>query len=157
LWSILSANGITVGMVGWPLTQPAPMVRGFLVADGFHRAAQTLSGLANASALYPSDLQETAVAAMERAAADEAAIVPASNARDPRESSPALVDRTYERIADTLAVERPAQVTSIRYQGLDPIGHYYLRFAVPSEFGDVTDGERRQLGGVLDRQYAIVD
>src|SRR5262249_397915 len=40
LWSILSAYGIYVGVVGWPLTQPAPVVRGFLVSDAFHRVAQ---------------------------------------------------------------------------------------------------------------------
>ena len=63
----------------------------------------------------------------------------------------------YERIAAALAAERPAQVTSVRYQSLDPIGHYYLRFAVPSEFGDVSDEERRRLGAVLERHYSIVD
>ena len=49
---------------------------------------------------------------------------------------------------------RPAQVTITRYQSLDPIGHYFLRYAVPSEFGDVTDDERRRLGPVLERHYA---
>ena len=34
----------------------------------------------------------------------------------------------------------------MRYQSLDPIGHYFLRYAMPSEFGDVTDEERRRLG-----------
>jgi len=44
-----------------------------------------------------------------------------------------------------------------RYQSLDPIGHYFLRYAVPSEFGDVTDEERRRYGQVLERQYASID
>ena len=56
-----------------------------------------------------------------------------------------------------LARTRPAQVTLTRYQSLDPIGHYYLRYAMPSEFGDVTDDERRRLGAVLERHYAIID
>ena len=45
----------------------------------------------------------------------------------------------------------------MRYQSLDPIGHYFLRYAVPSRFGDVTDDERRRFGGVLESHYAIVD
>jgi len=49
------------------------------------------------------------------------------------------------------------QVTLTRYQSLDPIGHYFLRYALPSEFGDVTDEERRRLGAVLDRHYAVID
>src|SRR5205814_9236199 len=40
---------------------------------------------------------------------------------------------------------------------LDPIGHYFLRYALPSEFGDVTDDERRRLGPVLERHYAVID
>jgi predicted AlkP superfamily phosphohydrolase/phosphomutase len=157
LWSILSTHGISVGIVGWPLTQPAPVVRGFLVADTYHRAAQTLSGLANPSAVYPPELHESAVAAMESPTADDASTVPAAIERDQREESPARVDRMYERITDALSLTRPAQVTALRYQGLDPIGHYYLRFAVPADFGDVTDDERRRLGGVLERHYTIVD
>src|SRR2546429_6761349 len=35
--------------------------------------------------------------------------------------------------------------------------HYYLRYALPSEFGDVTDEERRRLGAVLERHYAWID
>ena len=40
LWSILSTNGFSVGVVGWPLTQPAAAVRGYLVSDTYHRVAR---------------------------------------------------------------------------------------------------------------------
>ena len=56
-----------------------------------------------------------------------------------------------------MARARPPQVTLTRYQSLDPIGHYFLRYALPSEFGDVTDDERRRLGSVLERHYAVID
>ena len=36
------------------------------------------------------------------------------------------------------STSRPTQVTITRYQSLDPIGHYFLRYAMPSGFGDVT-------------------
>ncbi len=53
LWSILSVEGFSVGVVGWPLTQPAPAVRGYLVSDAFHRAAATPAGLDHPSVVYP--------------------------------------------------------------------------------------------------------
>ena len=148
LWSILSTHGVTIGVVGWPLAQPAPIVRGFLVADTYHRSALAASGLGGPSALYPPELQPEAIAAMESVAAE------GDGAAD---EPPARVDRIYERVAQALGSVRPVQVSVTRYQSLDPIGHHYLRYATPSEFGDVTDDERRRLGGVLERHYAIVD
>jgi predicted AlkP superfamily phosphohydrolase/phosphomutase len=63
----------------------------------------------------------------------------------------------YDRIAQTLGLARPPQVMLMRYQSLDPIGHYFLRYAMPSEFGDVTDEERQRFGSVLERHYSLVD
>jgi predicted AlkP superfamily phosphohydrolase/phosphomutase len=162
LWSIVSTNGYSVGVVGWPLTQPAPAVRGYLVSDTYHRVALTASGIDNPSAIYPLELQLDALAAMEAATAETPAVVTASLggagvASDARQEAPALVDRINDRIAQTMARARPAQVTLTRYQSLDTIGHYFLRYAVPSEFGDVTEDERRRLGAVLERHYAVID
>jgi predicted AlkP superfamily phosphohydrolase/phosphomutase len=159
LWSILSVNGFSVGVVGWPLTQPAPVVRGYVVSDDYHRVALTPSGIDNPSALYPPELQLEVQTALENAMADPPAVVMASlgGGLDPRHETPARTDRIYDRIARTLAAARPAQVTLTRYQSLDPIGHYFLRYAAPSEFGDVTDEERRRFGPVLERHYALVD
>src|SRR5471030_204925 len=78
LWSILSTNGFTVGVVGWPLTQPAPVVRGYVVGDTYHRAALTASGIDDPSAIYPPELQMEALAAMEAALAETPPVVLAS-------------------------------------------------------------------------------
>jgi hypothetical protein len=161
LWSIVSTNGYSVGVVGWPLTQPAPPVRGYLVSDTYQRVALTASGIDNPSAIYPLELQADAFAALEAATAEAAPVVTASvggaGASDPRQEAPARIDRVNDRIAQAMARVRPARVTLTRYQGLDAIGHYFLRYAEPSEFGDVTDEERRRLGGVLEKQYAVID
>ena len=160
LWSILSTNGFTVGVVGWPLTQPAPVVRGYVVGDTYHRVALTPSGIDDPSAIYPPELQLEALAAMESAMADTSPVVPAAiggAALEPRHETPARTDRVYDRIAQAMSRARPPQVTLTRYQSLDPIGHYFLRYAVPSEFGDVTDEERRRLGSVLERHYGVID
>jgi predicted AlkP superfamily phosphohydrolase/phosphomutase len=158
LWSILSTQGVSVGVVGWPLMQPAPPVRGFLVSDTFHRVALTPSGIAYPSALYPPDLLPDASAALDAAMAERAPVMTASmSGVEARHEPPDRTDRIYDAIARVLALTRPPQVTLTRYQGLDPIGHYFLRFATPVEFGDVTDEERRRLGPVLERHYAVID
>jgi predicted AlkP superfamily phosphohydrolase/phosphomutase len=157
LWSILSTDGFSVGVVGWPLTRPAPLVRGYVVSDMYHRLALTASGIDEASGVFPPELQAETLAAMEDAASDVEPVMNASFAEDFRQTTPERIDRIYDRIAQKLASTRPAQVTLTRYQSLDPIGHYFLRYAMPSEFGDVTDEERRRFGSVLERQYARID
>jgi predicted AlkP superfamily phosphohydrolase/phosphomutase len=163
LWSILSTNGFSVGVVGWPLTQPAPAVRGYLVSDTYHRVALTASGIDESSAIYPPELQLEALAALESVTTGTRPVVTASlggaggPGGDPRQETPERTDRVYQRIAQAMAHARPAQVTLTRYQSLDPIGHYFLRYAIPSEFGDVTDDERRRLGPVLERHYSVID
>ena len=163
LWSMLSTNGFSVGVVGWPLTQPAPVVRGFVVGDTYHRVALTPSGIDDPSAIYPPELQVTALAALESAMADESPVATASlggpggGGVDPRHEAAARTDHVYDRIAQAMSRAHPPQVTLTRYQSLDPIGHYFLRYALPSEFGDVTDDERRRFGPVLERHYSVID
>jgi predicted AlkP superfamily phosphohydrolase/phosphomutase len=163
IWSILSTQGFTVGVVGWPLTQPAPVVRGYIVGDTYHRVAMTASGIDDPSAIYPPELQLDAMAAMESAMSDAPLAMTASirggaaPGIDVRHEAAARTDRVYERIAQAMSVARPPQVTLTRYQSLDAIGHYFLRYALPSEFGDVTDEERRELGTVLERHYEAID
>jgi len=161
LWSILGTSGFSVGVVAWPLTRPAPEVLGYVVSDTFHRVASTASGIDDPQALYPPALQAEALSAMDGAGSDGAAAVSASmgdrTAADPRQELAARTDRIYDRLARALAQAQPTQVTMTRYQSLDAIGHYYLRYAMPSEFGDVTEDERRRLGAVLERQYGVID
>ena len=157
LWSILSVDGFSVGVVGWPLTKPAPLVRGYLVSDTYHRLALTPSGIDDPSGVYPPELQADALATMEAAASEVPPVVNASLVDEGRQATPERTDRIYDRIAQMLARTHPAQVTLTRYQSLDAIGHYFLRYAMPSEFGDVTDDERRRFGAVLEHHYAIID
>jgi predicted AlkP superfamily phosphohydrolase/phosphomutase len=48
-------------------------------------------------------------------------------------------------------------VTITRFGSLDPIGHYFLRYAEPSRFGNVTEEERRRYGSVLEDHYRLMD
>jgi hypothetical protein len=63
LWGILSAAGIPVGVVNWPLTRPAPVVRGFVVSDSYQRVSSTPSDIDEPSTIYPRELHADALAA----------------------------------------------------------------------------------------------
>ena len=157
LWNILGALRFPVGVVGWPLTYPAPAVRGYLVSDLYHRLVAAPSGIDDSSGVYPPEIQRESFEAFEAAvAADDPPVLQASRLED-RYRTPGRTDRAYERIAQTLSETRPPQIEIIRYQSLDAIGHYFLRYATPTEFGDVSDEERRRLGSVLEQHYAMVD
>jgi predicted AlkP superfamily phosphohydrolase/phosphomutase len=45
----------------------------------------------------------------------------------------------------------------VRLRAIDTIGHYFLRYAMPGEFGDVTEEERRRYGNVLNNAYGTAD
>src|SRR4029079_11796839 len=98
---------------------------------------------------------------MDSAAAEPPPIVPASfgsaGGIDGRQDAQARIDRLYDRTAQTMAAAQPTQVTLTRYQSVDSAGHYFLRYAMPSEFGDVSEDERRRFGAVLERQYSGID
>jgi hypothetical protein len=161
LWTILSSLGASVGVVGWPLTQPAPVVRGFLVSDELVRLAGTTSGIEGSAAVSPPELEPVALAAVEPSAAAAPSVMTASLDDEAALAGPfdaaVRMDLAYGRVAQALGRIQPPQVTLVRYQGLDLIGHYFLRYATPSEFGDVTEEERRRLGGVLERHYKVID
>lgn len=151
-WSILSVLGIPVGVVGWPLTQPAPIVRGYMVSDAYARLAATPSAIDDSSSVYPPEMQPEIARALESAAVSDAPdVVSAVNV------APGRIDHMFDQIAGTLAADHPTRVTVVRYSSLDPIGHYYLRYANPSAFGDVTDDERRRFGSVLESHYSFID
>jgi predicted AlkP superfamily phosphohydrolase/phosphomutase len=89
------------------------------------------------------------------AAADGAVVV--TSGRETINEAPGRLDRAFDQIARTLGPDHPTRVTVVRYASLDAIGHYYLRYAMPAEFGDVTDDERRRLGLVLESHYSFID
>ena len=72
-------------------------------------------------------------------------------------ATPLALDRFYVALADALAAETPARFTALRLQGLDIVGHYFLRYAMPQAFGDVSEEERGRFGRVFEQYYAYVD
>jgi len=155
-WSILSALNIPVAVAGWPLTQPAPAVLGYLVSDDYpRRVVGAGAAVEDASSVSPPDALAELADVIDALPPEDTEAVPA--ARGSVRETPGRIDRTVDQIVQTLETTRPTQVAAVRYQSLDPIGHYYLRYATPSAFGDVTDDERRRLGPVLEAHYALID
>src|SRR5207247_4195654 len=124
-----------------------------------HRVALTSSATSGPSTVYPPELQPAALAAMTDVVATPAGAAAAGEGDviDPRDELSTRTDRIYDRVHQALAAARPTQVSLTRFQSLDPVGHYFLRYAIPVEFGDVTDDERRRLGPIVERHYALVD
>ena len=153
IWSILTLLGIRVGLVNWPLTYPAPIVRGYVVSDRYLQAG-SLSTVADPSVVYPPEL----LAAMTPPAVEQA-ILPVGTATPVpvRHQVPGRSDRVYEKVAAWLAATQPAQVTITRYESIDPIGHYFLRYAEPQEFGNVPEEDRRKYGQILESHYGFID
>jgi hypothetical protein len=168
LWQLLGGFGISAGVIDWPLTFPADGESGYVISDEFLRRddSSLLASLAGEPALaWPPDLIEAARESRRRAlseTADEPAITGRPIVRLPGEGlatqlNPLTTDAIAERLAGDLAGSRPVQFSAVRYPGIDAVGHYYLRYAMPRAFGDVSDEERLQHGRVLEQYYTYVD
>ena len=73
------------------------------------------------------------------------------------EASALRRDRVYSRAMHDLSAGMRPRFTALRYDGLDIVGHYYLRYTQPRTFRDVPEEERRRFAQVIDRYYAFID
>jgi predicted AlkP superfamily phosphohydrolase/phosphomutase len=167
IWELLSGYGITTGVIDWPLTYPAHGVNGYLISDEFiHRdVASVIASIGEPPLAYPPDAADEAHTARLNAGPGSTSIAFASQrssgtqARE-GQATPAnalAADAAAEQIAQLFSEQRPVQFTAIRYPGIDAVGHYYLRYALPRAFGDVSDEERLRHGRVLEQYYTYLD
>ena len=156
LWSILDAAGIGVGIVRWPLTFPAPTLRGFILTDRFHDLLGSLLEL-DGGAAFPADALSIARGAFVDPPEPAAPLPVADLTAQTPEASAGLRDYAYARAMRQLEVRWPVQVTALRYQGLDIAGHYNLRHTQPREFGGAGEEDRRRGLQVIDKYYAYID
>jgi hypothetical protein len=159
LWSVLNDYGISTGVVRWPLTFPTQAVNGFIVSDRFHEVLGSIAE-ADGRAVYPGALQDRAHDAFAGADAVPAALpggVTVPKGLDADVTS-ARWDQYYARAFRSALRQEPVQFSAIRYQGLDTIGHLFLRYAQPQAFGaDISDEAQEKYGSVLDRYYGYID
>jgi hypothetical protein len=159
LWQILGRQGVSVGVVNWPVTYPAARVPGYLVSDEVGQGAQTPVELAAGDAIWPPEAAGLAVsaAAVARPRPEEAIPdVPGADIGDGL-VSPCNADRRLDLLAIALERQMPSRFRAIRYECLDAVGHYFLRYAMPASFGDVSEDELHRFGNVLPTQYGVAD
>ncbi|MCC7177216.1 MAG: alkaline phosphatase family protein [Acidobacteria bacterium] len=163
LWRILSDQGVSVGVIGWPLTQPAAPVHGFLVSEAFHRMDGPALDLDGPSAVWPPSMLESARASLASVPEpDPVALVsvmggpPAGDYDMGSDPEPVIADRVHATMLDVFDAASP-RFLAVRFPGVDAVGHYFLRYATPSAFGDVSDEERRRYGRVLEQYYGFLD
>jgi hypothetical protein len=151
LWSILTDVNVPVAIVGWPLTHPAPVVNGLVVSDAFHTKTDAELDLEDNGAVSPPE------ALADIRSELEVPLSPNPVTLTSRADPEALADRVHLQILNLIETRREARVIAVRFPGIDVAGHYFLRYATPGAFGDVSDEERRQFGRVLDDYYAFID
>jgi hypothetical protein len=160
LWRVASRYGVRAGLIGLPLTHPADSPAGFIVSDQFHRRTDSMAVLDALPAVSPPRLDEVARAVL---AAEQLQSPGRRRARLellPRtgeSGSTVEADHLHHLLAQQLGPAERVRLLAVRYAGLDAVGHYYLRYAMPDAYGDVSDEERRQFGRVLDDYYSYVD
>jgi hypothetical protein len=156
LWSILADTGITAGVVRWPLTFPAQPVHGFVLSDRFHQLLGSFLELEGAA--YPSKVLPVARNAFaEPGEGPEWLPSPVSADSVSPEASAGLRDQFYSRAMRDLRAEWPVQLSAVRYQGLDTVGHYNLRYTEPRDVAGASEEERRRRVQVIDRYYGYID
>jgi len=158
LWRIAAGYDVRTGLIGLPLTHPATQASGFIVSDRFHRRADRVVALDGEAAVSPARLDDVARQVLAEEQPDGELRVRLDLLPWTGESGSTVeADRLHHRLAQQLVAAEDVQLLAIRYAGLDAVGHYYLRYARPEAFGDVTEDERRRFGRVLDDYYAYVD
>jgi predicted AlkP superfamily phosphohydrolase/phosphomutase len=155
LWSILADAGVSVGIVRWPLTYPAPPVLGFMVADRFHEMIGSV-GEFDDRAAYPPNVVPIARDAFSSDGPSGQAAAAAGTAGTAEESA-SFRDRSYYRVMQSLRGREYPQVIALRYQGLDSVGHRHWSAAEPRSARDGSEAERRRSEQALERAYLAVD
>jgi predicted AlkP superfamily phosphohydrolase/phosphomutase len=157
IWSIASNAGVRVGIVRWPLTYPAEEVDGFIVSDRFHQLVGSIAEFDRAAT--PREVLpwlEASFTQVPIAADTELAPISAVASGTPEESA-LRRDRGYSTVMRNLAAEMSPRLTALRYEGLDTVGHYYLRYTQPRIFRDLPEEERRRFSPAIDRYYTYID
>jgi predicted AlkP superfamily phosphohydrolase/phosphomutase len=160
LWQIAARYGVPTGLIGLPLTHPADSRAGFIVSDRFHRRTDSAAVLDARPAISPARIDEVAraVLAADQGQSDSESRVALDLLPQTGESGSTVeADRLHHLLARHLGSAEQVRLLAVRYAGLDAVGHYYLRYANPSAYGDVSEEERRRFGRVLDDYYVYVD
>jgi len=170
IWNVASAEGRTVGVVGWWATHPAEEVKGFFVSD--HASPILFEGLPRAGVAYPPALtagvdqivaRESAVSNEELSRfldvpADEIARSRGAGLTNPVDALARTLGatRVEHRIARELYDRHTPDLMAVYFEGTDVIGHAFAPF-VPPKIDCVSEADFRKYRRAVDEYYADVD
>jgi predicted AlkP superfamily phosphohydrolase/phosphomutase len=167
-WTILSGFGVEVGLVRLWGTYPADEVRGFVVSEYFHRQVrehfdpplprltfpEELFDVLSSKVVFPEALDSEGL----RRFVDDSVELEGDDFPWKAELTRALADDlTSQSIGRILREQYDPDVFAVYLFGLDAIGHYFTRYQQPESFGDVSDGEIRKYGRVVEAYYRYLD
>ena len=180
-WEILSGFGVTTGTIGWWATWPAsPLGEGsWLVSDRVPytrmEAAIERAQLASGDT-YPDSLLDVVAPLVERPNEIDPAVLERFLKIGPEERDAFLgleyrmgsylpefkfvhqSDRSTLLLAMRLLRDRPVDVASIYFTGIDTVSHLYWHFAFPEGFsGRVTPADVTRFGPVIGLYYELID
>jgi hypothetical protein len=122
---------------------------GFVVSDKVHQVAGDTTELARAA--YPPET----LAALR--AETTSASIPTGFLGGSPEAAVLERDLLYSRIARTFQAERRPRFVALRYEGLDVVGHHYLRFTQQPAPRGVAEAARRRFAQAIERYYGLID
>jgi len=172
VWNVASAQGRSVGVVGWWATHPAEEVQGFFVTD--HASPILFQGLPRAGVAYPGSLAPGVEAVVARDGhvpdSDLAAYLdmPAADISSGRAKGGSLdnpivalgsivgATRVQQRIARDLYDRNHPDLMILYLEGTDGIGHVFASF-VPPKMTCVSDEDFAKFHRAVDEYYALVD
>lgn len=166
-WDVVGRD-LPVGVVNWWQTYPAARVSGYMVTDHV-----SFVGLRHDP---PWDIGLTHPTGLARRICDWEAADPLPGAEETRarffRSGGAVIgeledyihwrcfepDEKTARIVGRLLDEEPLpRLLAVYWNGLDPVGHFFMRFAHPERFGGVDTALVTRYGLVLERYYRYTD
>ena len=117
-----------------------------MVSDAFHRLPDAELSLEATPALWPRDLLDDALTALQTPAdPDPVSLVTAMGAPQPvndydvrSDRAPILADRVHLQLLNALGSPAPGFL-AVRFPGIDAVGQRFLRYADPAAFGDVSE------------------
>ena len=172
VWNVASAQGRSVGVVGWWATHPAEEVQGFFVTD--HASPILFQGLPRAGVAYPAALAAgvEAVVSRDGRVSDEdlakyldmaPAEIAASRAKGGALENPVVAlgaivgaTRVQQRIARDLYDRNHPDLMILYLEGTDGIGHVFASF-VPPKMSCVSDDDFARFHRAVDEYYVLVD
>jgi hypothetical protein len=158
MWDILADYGVPSGIVNWPLTWPAEGAFGFLISDYFDEATGSPIRSGDPRAGDPSSAVDIAREVFDRwQQVPWQDVLPTVSPPDPRLAGIRRTrwDRAYAEAEVELTNWFAPRLTALRMEGVDELGHAFLRDAEPELFGDVRHGDPER--SLLDRYYAYLD